>query len=160
LYSRKNPTGYTVNTSHKHEDAQYDYIKICIFFVTNFKTAGRALTQAVSSRLPTAASRVRAQEMEGFVVGKAALGPVFFEYFGFPCQSFHRLLYIHHLSSGAGTIGQLVAYVPTGLISPHLKKHNHLQNLLSTSAFLIIHKCAQDYCIIKKGISNNNLLTF
>jgi hypothetical protein len=32
------------------------------------------------------------------------LGQVFSEYFGFPCQvSFHRLLHIHHLSSGAGT---------------------------------------------------------
>jgi hypothetical protein len=38
-----------------------------------------------------------------------ALGQVFSEYFGFPCQSsFHRLLHIHHhRSSGAGTIGQL-----------------------------------------------------
>jgi hypothetical protein len=46
-----------------------------------------------------------------------ALGQVFYEYFGFPCQySFHRLLHIHHhLSSGAGTIGQLVADVPNGL---------------------------------------------
>jgi hypothetical protein len=47
----------------------------------------------------------------GFVVDKVALGQVFFEYFGFPCQfSFHRLLDIHHhLSSGADTIRQLVA---------------------------------------------------
>jgi hypothetical protein len=44
----------------------------------------------------------------GFVVDKVALGQVFSEYFGFPCQfSFHRLLHNHpHLSSGAGTIGQ------------------------------------------------------
>jgi hypothetical protein len=54
----------------------------------------------------------------GFVVDKVALGQVFSEYFGFPCQfSFHRLLHIHHhhQSSGAGTIGQLVADVPSGL---------------------------------------------
>jgi hypothetical protein len=45
-----------------------------------------------------------------------ALGQVFFEYLGFPCQfSFHQLLHTHHLSSGAGTIGQLVADVPSGL---------------------------------------------
>jgi hypothetical protein len=33
---------------------------------------------------------------------------VFSKYFGFPCQfSFHQLLFSHHhLSSGAGTIGQ------------------------------------------------------
>jgi hypothetical protein len=37
-----------------------------------------------------------------------ALGKVFSEYFGFPCQSsFHQLLHSHRdLSSGAGTIGQ------------------------------------------------------
>jgi hypothetical protein len=52
----------------------------------------------------------------GFVVDKVALGQVFSEYFGFPFQfSFHRLLHIHHLSFGAGTIGQLVADVPSGL---------------------------------------------
>jgi hypothetical protein len=44
----------------------------------------------------------------GFVVDKVALGQVFSEYFGFPCQStFQQLLHNHpHLSSGAGTIGQ------------------------------------------------------
>jgi hypothetical protein len=44
----------------------------------------------------------------GFVVDKVALGPLFSEYFGFPCQSsFHQLLHNHpHLSSGAGTIDQ------------------------------------------------------
>jgi hypothetical protein len=42
-------------------------------------------------------------------VDKVALGQVFFEYFGFPCQSsFHKLLHNHpHLSSGAGKIGQM-----------------------------------------------------
>jgi hypothetical protein len=47
------------------------------------------------------------------VVDKVALGQVFSEYFGFPCQSsFHQQLHNHHhhhhhhLSSGAGTIGQ------------------------------------------------------
>jgi hypothetical protein len=52
----------------------------------------------------------------GFVVDKVALGQVFFEHFGFLCQfSFYRLLHIHHLSSGAGTVCQLVADVPSGL---------------------------------------------
>jgi hypothetical protein len=42
----------------------------------------------------------------GIWVNKVALGQVFSEYFGFPCQfSFHRLLHVYyHLSSGAGTI--------------------------------------------------------
>jgi hypothetical protein len=52
----------------------------------------------------------------GFVVNKVALGQVFSKYFDIPCQSsFHQLLHSHHhLSSGAGTIGQLVADVPSG----------------------------------------------
>jgi hypothetical protein len=51
-----------------------------------------------------------------FVVDKVALGHVFSENFSCPCQfSFHRLIHIyHHLSSMAGTIGQLVADVPNG----------------------------------------------
>jgi hypothetical protein len=32
----------------------------------------------------------------GFVVDKAALGQVFSEYFGYPCQSFHRFLHYHN----------------------------------------------------------------
>jgi hypothetical protein len=52
----------------------------------------------------------------GFVVDKAELGQVFFEYFGCPCQVFHRPLHTHHHpSSGSGTIGQIVADVPSGL---------------------------------------------
>jgi hypothetical protein len=44
----------------------------------------------------------------GFVVEKVALGQVFSEYFGFPCQSsFYQLLHNHpHLSSGDGAIGK------------------------------------------------------
>jgi hypothetical protein len=45
---------------------------------------------------------------EGFVVDKVALAQVSSEYLGFLCQSsFDQLLHNHHhLSSGAGTIGQ------------------------------------------------------
>jgi hypothetical protein len=51
-----------------------------------------------------------------FVVYNVALGQVFSEYFGFSCQfSFHRPLLTHHLSSGPGKIGQIVADVPSGL---------------------------------------------
>jgi hypothetical protein len=58
-----------------------------------------------------------------FVVDKVTLEQVSFEYFFFPCQfSFHRLLHTHHLSSGAGKIGQLVADVPSGLSLTHPKK--------------------------------------
>jgi hypothetical protein len=50
----------------------------------------------------------------GFVLNKVALGQGFSEYFGYPCQfSFHKLLHnYYHPSSGAGTIGQLVADSP------------------------------------------------
>jgi hypothetical protein len=66
----------------------------------------------------------------GFVVDKLALGQVFTDYFGFPCQfSFHQLLHTH-LSSGAGTIGQLVADIPRGLTVPShpnkIKKKFHI----------------------------------
>jgi hypothetical protein len=56
---------------------------------------------------------------------EVTLGQVFSKYFDFPCQfSFHQLIHIHHhLSSGAGTIGQLVADVPSGLsLTPPKKK--------------------------------------
>jgi hypothetical protein len=56
-----------------------------------------AIAQAVSRWLPTAAAQVRARVWQvGFVVDKVALGQVFPEYFGFPCQSsFHQILHHH-----------------------------------------------------------------
>jgi hypothetical protein len=58
---------------------------------------GRAIAQAVSRWLPTAAARVRSRaEYVEFVVEKVALGQVFSEYFGFPCQSFHQFLHHHN----------------------------------------------------------------
>jgi hypothetical protein len=52
----------------------------------------------------------------GLVVDKVAPGKDFFEYLDFPCQfSFHRLLHTYRLSSGAGTIGQLMGDMPSGL---------------------------------------------
>jgi hypothetical protein len=59
----------------------------------------------------------------GFVVDKVALGQVFSEYLGSPCQfSFHQLFHSHHhLSSRAGTIDQTVAAVPSGLSLTPLK---------------------------------------
>jgi hypothetical protein len=46
---------------------------------------GRAIAQAVSRWLPTAAATVRARSGHvAFVVDKVTLGQVFSEYFGFP----------------------------------------------------------------------------
>jgi hypothetical protein len=79
----------------------------------------------------------------GFMVDKVAPEQVFSEYFGFLCQfSFHRLLHTHHLSSGAGTIGQLVADVPSGLsLTPPpqgTKKKSELLWLSSSSPYLLM----------------------
>jgi hypothetical protein len=77
----------------------------------------------------------------GFVVDKVALGQVFSEYFGFPCQfSFHRLLHTHRLSSEAGTIGQILADVPSGLkislTPPQETKKKKKDNVLIVSQFV------------------------
>jgi hypothetical protein len=77
----------------------------------------------------------------GFVVDKVALGQVFSEYFGFPCQSsFHRLLYNHHQSSGAGTIGQEWPTYQVDSVSPHpekLKKNSFLIMLVNHESSLM-----------------------
>jgi hypothetical protein len=88
---------------------------------------GHATAQEVSSRLTTAAAQVRAQVRHvGFMVDKVTLGQVFSEYFCFPRQfSFHWLLHTHHLSSGAGTIGQLMPEVPSWLsLTPPQEKRS------------------------------------
>jgi hypothetical protein len=52
---------------------------------------GRAIAEAVSRWLPTAAARFRARAWQvGFVVDKMASWQVLSEYFGLPCQKpFH-----------------------------------------------------------------------
>jgi hypothetical protein len=62
-----------------------------------FYNLGRPIAQAVGRWLPTAAARFRAQVWQvGFVVDKVALGQVFSEYFGFPCQSSCHQIHHHH----------------------------------------------------------------
>jgi hypothetical protein len=59
----------------------------------------RAIAEAISGWLPTAAARVRARVWPVvFVVDKLASSQVFSEYFSFPCQnrSFHQLLHPHN----------------------------------------------------------------
>jgi hypothetical protein len=64
-------------------------------------------------------------------VDKVALGQVFSEYLGFPCQiAFYRLLHNHHLSSGTGTVNQTVAAVPSGFTLTPLEKNNIVTCLL------------------------------
>jgi hypothetical protein len=76
-----------------------------------------------------------------FVVNKVALGQVFSEYFGFPCQfSFLRLLHTHHLSSGAGTIGQILADVPSGLSFTPPQKTKKKLRFLKEHDFYPLHQ--------------------
>jgi hypothetical protein len=81
----------------------------------------------------------------GFVVDNVVLGLVSFKYFGFPCQfSFHHLLHSHlHQSSGAGTIGQIVADVPNGisLTPPKEKRSYEIKYIVMQCAL----KCSQTY---------------
>jgi hypothetical protein len=50
------------------------------------------------------------------MVDKAALGQVFSSYFGFPCHSINWMLDTQpQLSFEAGTLGQIMADVPSGL---------------------------------------------
>jgi hypothetical protein len=84
-----------------------------IYIGSNTKsiTKGPAIAQAVSRWLPTAAVRGSKPDlvMCDLWWDKVALGQVFSEYFGFPCnrRSLHQLLHNHpHVSSGDCTIGQ------------------------------------------------------
>jgi hypothetical protein len=84
---------------------------------------GHAIAQAVSRWLPTAAVRGSNPSlvMWDFVVDKVALGQVFSEYFGFPCQiSFHQLLQKSSSSIMWGLYNRPeVAAVPRDLVPPH-----------------------------------------
>jgi hypothetical protein len=80
---------------------------------------GHAIAQVVSRRLPTAAARVRALfRLCGISGGRSGTGAAFLRVLRFPLS----ILILptaqnssSSSSSGAGTIGQLVADVPSGL---------------------------------------------
>jgi hypothetical protein len=57
---------------------------------------GRAVAQRLDAGFPPRRPGFACGQHVGFVVDKAALGQVFSEYFGFPCQSFHRFLHYHN----------------------------------------------------------------
>jgi hypothetical protein len=57
---------------------------------------GRAVAQRLDAGFPPRRPGFAYGQHLGFVVDKAALGQVFSEYFGFPCQSFHRFLHYHN----------------------------------------------------------------
>jgi hypothetical protein len=74
-----------------------EFVHKAVVIMKRNVSQGRAIAQAVSRWLPTAARvRVRAENV-GFVVVKLALGQVFCEYFSFPRQSsFHQFLHHHN----------------------------------------------------------------
>jgi hypothetical protein len=77
----------------------------------------------------------------GFVVDRVALGHVVSEQYGIPYQfTFHRLLHTHHhVSSGAGTIDQIVADAQNGLslTPPHPKKLKNKIKIIQTELCFI-----------------------
>jgi hypothetical protein len=86
---------------------------------------GHAIAQTDSCQLPTAVARLQShvRSCEVWTKGGGA---------GFLCQfSYHQLLHTHHhhLPPGAGTIGQIVADVPSGLSHPTLRRKLILQYL-------------------------------
>jgi hypothetical protein len=58
--------------------------------------AGRAVAKRSDAGFPPRRPGFASGQHVGFVVDKAALGQVFSEYFGFPCQPFHQFLHYHN----------------------------------------------------------------
>jgi hypothetical protein len=117
------------NTSHSYDLQHCGGMRRMDTRCVTLSAVGRAIAQAgFPPRRPGFEPR---SDRVGFAVDKVALGQVFSEYFGFSCQlSFNRLLHLHHLSSGAGTIGQLVADVPSGLSLTPPQETKKLKKLL------------------------------
>jgi hypothetical protein len=86
---------------------------------------GRAIAQSVSRWLSTSAARVRSQvRSSGICGGQSGTGAGFLRVLRFPLPILiHRLLHNHHhLSSGAGTIGQQWPTYQVDSVSPHQEK--------------------------------------
>jgi hypothetical protein len=79
-------------------------------------SSGRAIAQAVSSRLPTAAARVRAQVRKFEICDlQSGTGAGFLRLLRFPLPIVIPPTAPHSSSSGVGTIGQLLADIPSEL---------------------------------------------
>jgi hypothetical protein len=62
----------------------------------NCTRGGRAVAQWLDAGFPPRRPGFAYPQHVEFVVDKATLRQVFSEYFGFPCQSFHRFLHYHN----------------------------------------------------------------
>jgi hypothetical protein len=84
---------------YKQNDHRGERKKLVFLSLRHTETCrilGRAVAQAVTRWLPTAAARIRVRAARGVCGGQKALGQVFSEYVGFPCQSFHQFLHHHN----------------------------------------------------------------
>jgi hypothetical protein len=79
-------------SSKKHIDARI----ISSRSLRKIQTKGRAVAQRLDAGFPPRRPGFAYGQLVEFVVDKAALWQVFSEYFGFPCQSFHRFLHYHN----------------------------------------------------------------
>jgi hypothetical protein len=139
-------------------------------------TQGRAIAQAVSRQFPTAAARVRALIRScGICGGQSGTWVGFLRVLWFPCHfAFHRLLHNnHHLSSGAGTIDQTVAAVPSGLGLTPWEKINYCIltphyvfsicsyfSLLGYHSQQWLHQYNVTSCFLVTNINNNDAQRF
>jgi hypothetical protein len=77
-----------------------NYISIVKLFIQEYRVnipIGRAIAEAVSRWLPTAAAWVHSRVWSsGICGGQSGGGQIFSEYFGFPCHSFHQILHPHN----------------------------------------------------------------
>jgi hypothetical protein len=80
-------------------------IEMCLEITRNYTNKGRAIAQAVSRWLPTAAARVRG--------GQSGAGAGFLRVLWFPLPIFIPPNSPSSQSPGAGIIGKLVADVPS-----------------------------------------------
>jgi hypothetical protein len=103
-------------------------------YQTYICTGGRAIAQAVSRRLPTAAALFEPRsDRVAFVVNKVALEQVFSEYFGLSCQFlFHRVLHTRACTV-RGWYNRPVSGRRTKWTQSHLtKKKNYRNNYICT----------------------------
>jgi hypothetical protein len=113
---------------------------IMSFSVTHALSQGRAVAQAVSCRLPTAAAWVRAQVKSCGIYGEqSGTGASFFRVLRFSLPILIPPTPPHSSSSsirGAGTIGQTVAAVPSGLsVTPPKKTKKKLGTIKESVKF-------------------------
>jgi hypothetical protein len=132
-YWRKKVNQTCLETKHTGKYLELRKFLNLGYYVRRECVIDRAIDQAVIWWCLTAKARVRARSgHRGFVMDKVALGQVFSEYFGFPCQSsFHQILKTHNNHPGQvqwANWWPTCRVDPVGLHSPlfELRKTCHL----------------------------------